>query len=331
MSGMDDLAPDTDRRPDKDRRPDTDRNRGARLRRALYPEPATDPAVIGPIAMRVGRRLLARYLPLYGVLAVFLLVAGLLPSRTDHEQPQPREASALGVFGDDGTAGTDRSEPAMPDPTTPQTSGPGALAVPSARPVSGPAGTPAPVMAITDPSGGATTSTTVPSAPTSVAPVDLGRGAPSNSEEFAGTDEAVCPFDFGRDPVVSRGVAAALLGIASPLLSALGPFGANAVPILGLLSPVLPILGPVADRFGPNIRSINPLLLQLSNQGSQLWSGPLLPYAADAMAYNETVVTPFEMELIRKFTPTIEKINDTPFTPCMTRLVYNLVTPLPLP
>lgn len=330
MSGMDDLNPDADRTPD------TDRNRGVTLRRALYPGPAsTDPAVIGPIAMRVGRRLLARYLPLYGVFAVFLLVAGILPSRTDHEKPaQPRPASAMGVFGDNGTAGTadtDGSEPAMPYPTTTQTSGPGAFAAPPARPQSGPPTTPAAVTVITNPSGGATTLTTVPSAPTSVAPVDLDWGAPSPAEEFAGTDEGVCPFDFGRDPVVSRGVAAALLGVASPLLSALGPFGANAVPILGLLSPVLPILGPVADRFGPNIRSINPLLLQLSNQGSQLWAGPLQPYAADAMAYNETVVTPFEMELIRKFTPTIEKINDTPFTPCMTRLVYNLVTPLPLP
>jgi hypothetical protein len=57
----------------------------------------------------------------------------------------------------------------------------------------------------------------------------------------------------------------------------------------------------------------------------------LKPLEPGLLELNATYATPFEVELIAAATPVIQALNDTPLTPCLVRLVYNLVAPIPLP
>lgn len=269
---------------------------------------------IGPIAARTAWRLVSRYTPLYAAFGVLLLVAGVLPSRIDGD-----------LLGASAPGGLDPSDIAAPGVAT--------------GPV-GDVGTAAPALGGANPPSVISDVGDVGPPP----PLDDGRAAPAASDvgepapadstdpgEFGEVTAGQCPVDFGLDPVLSRGVAAVLLGAASPALSLLGPFGPNAVPALGLASPILPVVGVLADAFGPYIRMLNPLLLQASQSASDLWAGPLKPLEPGLLELNATYVTPFEVELIAAATPAIQALNDTPLTPCLVRLVYNVVAPIPLP
>jgi hypothetical protein len=157
-----------------------------------------------------------------------------------------------------------------------------------------------------------------------------GSGTGSKPGDF-NTGPPPCPLSFGDDPEVSRNVAGALLGAASPALSLLGPFGPNAVPALAVASPLLPIIAPVADAFSGYIRMFNPLFLQISGFATQLWDGPLAPLEAPLLELNAQYAQPFEVELLARLSPLIEATNATPITPCLQRVVYNVVAPLPIP
>jgi hypothetical protein len=276
--------------------------------------PVDDPLVgaeeIGPVAARTAWRLISRYTPLYAAFGVLLLIAGVLPSRIDRGllgAPTPAvdvgpTGVAAGPAGDAGVAVPDLGDFSPPPAITDLSD-------------VGPSPPPDDVLAAPAPSDGG----------------ELSPPDPSDPGDFGDVSTGQCPIEFGDDPVISRGVAAVLLGVASPALSALGPFGPNAVPALGLVSPILPVAGVLADAFGPYIRMLNPLFLQASSSASELWAGPLKPFEPGLLELNAAYVTPFEVELIAAATPVIQALNDTPLTPCLTRLVYNIVAPIPLP
>lgn len=254
---------------------------------------------------RVAGRLFARYLPLYAAVVCLLLISVLVPSTVSRE----------------GQARADEVPGRVAAPQAPPTSG---VRVESGDSAS--ATTAASLTAPTlRPSGGA--SSAPPPAPR---PPGGGGAGPRGDDGF---NEGVppCPLEIGEDPVVSRSVAAALLGAASPALSALGPFGPNAVPALGVASPVLPVIAPVADAFAPHIRAFNPLFLQISQFGTMLWDGPLQPLEAPLLEANAQFIQPFEVELLAALAEPINQVNATPVSPCLQRVVYNVVALLPIP
>jgi hypothetical protein len=251
---------------------------------------------------RVAGRLFARYVPLYAAVVVLLVVAATLPSRVARDGAAPAPAAV--------TASPPPS--AVAAPVAPSGTGatvPSNMPMPSTRPP-------------TLPTGGSLGAP--PSAPTSPQP-DAGDADGFND------DVPPCPIEIGEDPVISRGVAAALLGAASPALSVLGPFGPNAVPALGVVSPVLPVIAPVADAFAPYIRTMNPLFLQISGFGTSLWDGPLQPLEAPLLEVNAAFVQPFEVELLAALAEPVDQVNATPVSPCLQRVLYNVVAPLPIP
>jgi hypothetical protein len=276
-------------------------------------DPLVGAEEIGPIAARTAWRLVSRYTPLYAAFGVLLLIAGVLPSRIDR-----------GLFAAPATGSVDPAGIAAPD----------VAAVPAGSGTAPPdLGVFTPPVATTDVGDLASApplDDDLP-APTTTDAGEISPPDPTDPGEFGELTTGQCPIELGEDPVLSRGVAAVLLGVASPALSALGPFGPNAVPALGLVSPILPVAGVLADAFGPYIRMLNPLFLQASQASSDLWAGPLRPLEPGLLELNAAYVTPFEVELIAAATPVIQALNDTPVTPCLTRLVYNIVAPIPLP
>lgn len=251
---------------------------------------------------RVARRLVVRYAPVFAALAVLFMVAVAVPSRVGRQQSR----GASGVSAATVDRGTESSSASLPAPlsvaTTPIDVG--------SQPVSG--------DVLAPPAG------------------DLAAPEPPRSNTGGGTGgfapaASACPIAFGKDPQISRGVAGVLLSAASPALSLLGPFGPNAVPALAVASPLLPIIAPAADAFGSYIRLFNPLFLQVSQGATQLWNGPLAPLQSPLLQLNAQYAQPFEVELLARLSPPIEKVNATPVTPCVARLVYNVVAPLPIP
>lgn len=283
---------------------------------------------VASITGQVARRLTARYVPLYAAVALMLLVAAVAPSRVDD--------AGLASANDFGPTG----ELAVSGGDTPALTDPGSGGEPSPRASFTPAPVPAPSGNVSLPEPAA------PPDPAAGAGTDgaTGDGLPeSDPGDFSGDpgeggdggdgfgDASACPVELGQEPEVSRGVAGVLLSAASPALSLLGPFGPNAVPALGVASPLLPIAAPVADKFAPYISLLSPLFLQVSELGTTLWQGPLQPLEGPLLQLNAAVVQPFEVELLAALGGPIEQLNATPLTPCLQRLVYNLVAPLPLP
>lgn len=281
-------------------------------------------AITGPVA----RRLTVRYVPVYAAVAVMLLVAAVAPSRVDDGRlaAAPDFAPTSDIVASDGDAST-AMDTASGAGTSPQASfTPAPVPARSANPsLLEPAVLPDPVA---DPGQGGTTG----GGPSGPDPGDFA-GDPGEEGDGSGgfSGAAACPVEFGQEPEVSRGVAGVLLSAASPALSLLGPFGPNAVPALGLASPVLPIAAPAADKFAPYISLLSPLFLQVSELGTTLWQGPLQPLEDPLLQLNAAVVQPLEVELLGALGGPIEQLNATPLTPCLQRLVYNLVAPLPIP
>lgn len=290
-------------------------------------------SITGPVA----RRLAARYVPVYASVAVMLLVAVVAPSRVN----ESNRASAQDF-------GTPNELAASTDDASGGTGGGSVASGPSGGATGLAPSTPA--RAVLAPAGGGSALDSGP-VPDSLAGPNVdgatGYAAPEGdpggfsddgddedaSDGDGGFTEGVppCPVEFGQDPEVSRGVAGVLLSAASPALSALGPFGPNAVPALSLASPILPVVAPVADKFAPYIRMLGPLFLQVAEFGTTLWRGPLQPLEAPLLQLNAAVVQPFEVELLAALAGPIGQVNETPLTPCLQRLVYNLVAPLPTP
>lgn len=283
-------------------------------------------ALAGPVA----RRLTARYVPVYAAIAVMLLLAAVAPSRVDAGN-QPATGgfvppSELASAGGGETVGA-------PEDST-------AVAV---SPPVGPITIPTPSSTSTSPTGSGMAGPLPASDPGALAGADVSGGSsdsdPGGFADDPATDDAggfsgsgsACPVEFGQDPEVSRDVASVLLGAASPALSLLGPFGPNAVPALGVASPLLPVLAPVVDVVGPYISLLNPLFLQVSKLGTALWDGPLQPLEGPLLELNAAVVQPLEVELLGALAGPLDRLNATPLTPCLQRLVYNLVAPLPIP
>jgi hypothetical protein len=271
----------------------------------------TDEALHDAVAVasrRIAGRLFGRYVPLYAAAACLLLISVLVPSTVSREGQARAEEAAGSVAGSPApsisavpvAAGDRPSAPTVPSP---------ALTGPAHRPSGGEGFTPPPLS---------------PRSPG-------GRGPEPGGNDGFNEDVPPCPLEIGEDPVVSRSVASALLGAASPALSALGPLGPNAVPALGVLSPVLPVIAPVADAFAPYIRALNPLFLQISQFGTMLWDGPLQPLEAPLLEANAAFIQPFEVELLAALADPINQVNATPVTPCLQRVVYNVVAPLPIP
>lgn len=278
---------------------------------------------VSAASARVARRLVGRYTPVYAALAVLLLVAAALPSRV----PADERPAAAASFQPAPSVGNSVGTGSAPGATPPAT-----------------VGTPAPISPASPPatSGGDAVAAPAGVAPAAAAPVqppdssDPGGfadedGGGDGGGDFAGADGVACPVEFGEDPQISRGVAGALLGAVSPALSLLGPFGPNAVPALALASPILPIIAPLADAASGYIRLFNPLFLQISEFGTQLWRGPLAPLEGPLLELNAAVIQPFEVELLAALSPLLEAVNATPLTPCLQRLVYNVVALVPLP
>lgn len=285
-------------------------------------------SITGPVA----RRLTARYVPVYAVVAVMLLVAAVAPSRVDNGSHASADdfltSSEFATSGGDASAGEDAGGGT---PTPPLSAASPAVTAPAGN-VSNvslpePAAVPDPVAGPGP--DGATGGGLLPEGDPGGFSDDPGEDGDGNGG-FTGGAPA-CPVEFGEDPEVSRGVAGVLLSAASPALSLLGPFGPNAVPALGLASPVLPIAAPVADKFSPYISLLSPLFLQVSELGTTLWQGPLQPLEGPLLQLNAAVVQPLEVELLTASAGPIEQLNATPLTPCLQRLVYNLVAPLPIP
>lgn len=282
-------------------------------------------SITGPVA----RRLTARYVPVYAAVAVMLLVAAVAPSRVDGGSHASADdfglSNELAISGGDASPGTATGEISPPTPSAPSRAVPapaGNVSPPQPRTVPDPVADPAlgglsgDGLSGGDPGGFS----------------DDGDGEEEGDDNGGFTGGAPpCPVEFGEDPQVSRGVAGVLLSAASPALSLLGPFGPNAVPALGLASPILPVVAPVADKFSPYIRMMNPLFLQVSQLGTTLWRGPLQPLEDPSLQLNEAVVQPLEVELLAALAGPIEQVNETPLTPCLQRLVYNLVAPVPTP
>lgn len=282
-------------------------------------------SITGPVA----RRLTARYVPIYAAVAVMLLVAAVAPSRVDEGSNASADdfglSSQLAIGGADASpgTGTDAGGISPPTPSAPTRSVPapaGNVSPPKPGTGPGPVGGPSP--------DGATGYGSPQGDPGGFS--DDGDGGEDDNGGFTG-GAPPCPVEFGDDPEVSRGVAGVMLSAASPALSLMGPFGPNAVPALGLASPILPVVAPVADKFSPYIRMMNPLFLQVSQLGTTLWQGPLQPLEDPLLQLNEAVVQPFEVELLAALAGPIEQVNATPLTPCLQRLVYNLVAPAPTP
>lgn len=268
---------------------------------------------VAAASRRVAGRLFSRYIPVYASVAALLLIGALVPSTVSRAGQAPARAAVGAVPG-----------------SSPQ------VAAPVSTPTN-PGGAPSALPRPPAPSG--LRSTPAPSGPPPARPTGgsaLGPSPGDGSAEPGGNDgfgEGVppCPLEIGEDPVVSRSVAAALLGAASPALSLLGPFGPNAVPALGVASPLLPVIAPVADAFAPYIRTLNPLFLQISEFATMLWDGPLQPLEAPLLELNASVVQPFEVELLAALAEPIDQVNATPLTPCLQRVLYNVVAPLPIP
>lgn len=288
-------------------------------------------AAVASITGPVARRLTARYVPIYAAMAVMLLVAAVAPSRVDKGNQASAGASlTLSELATSG-GGTSVDERAGGGPPTSSNAFPvvtapadnmSSMSLPEPAAVPDPVGPPNPDGAASggfpegDPGGFS----------------DDGHGEQGRDDDGGFTGgESPCPVEFGEDPEVSRGVAGVLLSAASPALSLAGPFGPNAVPALGLASPVLPVIAPVADKFSPYIRMMNPLFLQVSQLGTTLWGGPLQPLEGPLLQLNGAVIQPLEVELLAASAGPIEQLNATPLTPCLQRLVYNLVAPLPTP
>lgn len=274
---------------------------------------------VAAASRRVAGRLLGRYVPLYAAVAALLLIGALVPSTVSREG-QARAQRAVGT-APGASASVEAPAPAGASVSTPA---PPAAAL-SAPPPPGAPGALTPAASL------------LPAGPTGdsgfgAAPGSPGGGAaePGGNDGF-GEEVPPCPLAFGEDPVVSRGVAAVLLGAASPALSLLGPLGPNAVPALGAASPLLPVIAPVADAFGPYVRTLNPLFLQISGFATTLWDGPLQPLEAPLLELNASIIQPFEVELLAALTDPINQINATPLTPCLQRVLYNVVAPLPIP
>lgn len=265
-------------------------------------------AEVAAATARVTWRLVVRYTPVYLALAVLLFVAAVVPSRANRPDqsaefagPVARTpAPGLGTVGAPSAGGGVAGDPFS-----------GATATTSLLPGQA-AATPAP--------GGSTGDFGAPA----------GSGAGGKPPDF-NSGPPPCPLRFGDDPEVSRNVAGALLGAASPALSLLGPFGPNAVPALAVASPLLPVVAPVADAFSGYIRLFNPLFLQISGLATQLWDGPLAPLEGPLLELNAQYAQPFEVELLARLSPVIETANATPITPCLQRVVYNVIAPLPIP
>lgn len=264
---------------------------------------------VAAATVQAGRRLVVRYVPVYAGLAVLLLIAAALPTRVPAGERHAPATLAQRRF--------------------------------SALPTS-PAPSQAPPIAAGAVTSGVSLNAASPDArsalPPSVPADDLGPKPSTDQSPEPLADKpggsgtyGPCPVEFGKDPQVSREVAAVLLSAASPALSVLGPFGPNAVPALALASPILPVLAPLADAAKGYIRLFYPLFLQISQFGTQLWAGPLSPLEAPLLGLNATIVQPFEVEVLASLSPAIEAVNATPATSCLQRLVYNVVTPVPLP
>ncbi len=283
-------------------------------------------SISGPVA----RRLTARYVPVYAAVAVMLLVAAVAPSRVDKGSQSSAgdflTSSELATSGGDTSAddragvGTPASSAAPPVVSAPNDDVSN-MPLPEPAAVTAPAASPSP--------GGGTGGGFAEGDPGGFS--DDGDGEQGGDNGGFTGGESACPVEFGEDPEVSRGVAGVLLSAASPALSLAGPFGPNAVPALGLASPILPVVAPVADKFSPYIRMINPLFLQVSQLGTTLWAGPLQPLEGPLLQLNGAVIQPLEVELLAASAGPIEQLNATPLTPCLQRLVYNLVAPLPTP
>ena len=259
---------------------------------------------IASATARIAWRLVVRYAPLYAAVAVLLVVAVVAPSRVNASRGSESPMSASSTAG--GLA---------LEPTTP-----------SGTPVPPSSLSPESSSAISPPSP-----TNSSSDPVNSAPDADPTATPSGKPENLNSGPPPCPLTFGEDPEVSRNVAGALLGAASPVLSLLGPLGPNAVPALGVASPVLPIVAPVADVFSGYIRLFNPLFLQISGAATTLWDGPLAPLEGPLLDLNAKYIQPFEVELLAQLSPVLEGTNATPITPCLQRVVYNVIAPLPIP
>lgn len=289
----------------------------------LNPRP-TDPSgglhdVVATVTGQVARNLVGRYVPVYAVLAALLALALVAPSRID----RLAAPAAEGFLPSSQFAATD-------DPVA--TTGAGGTTGPSVPPSSSSAFPTAGTSATTissDPAPPAVTATARPGGSADGTAADGFAGEPT--DEGFGDDVPGCPVPIGEEPEVSREVAAVLLGAASPALSILGPFSPNAIPALGLASPILPVVGPIADTFGPYISLMNPLFLQVSELGTMLWAGPLQPIEGPLLDLNASYVQPFEVALLGAFAEPLDQINATPVTPCLQRLVFNLLAPLPVP
>jgi len=290
------------------------------------PPPGLDSEVASATA-RVAWKLFVRYTPVYAALALLLGIAAGMPSRVAEVAGARATtiAAPRATVPPAATAPTPRSSPPVTasSPTTTasvpalQTSGDG-LATPS-TPLAPAAGATSPVE-------------TVPAGDAGDAGGFVSGDQPNTGGAgFSGAGSAACPVSFGQDPQVSRTVAGTLLAAASPALSLLGPLGPNAVPALGLASPVLPVLAPAVDAVSGYIRLFNPLFLQISKGATQLWDGPLAPLEGPLLQLNATVIQPFEVQLLGALSPVLDAVNATPLTPCLQRLVYNVVAPLPIP
>ena len=161
---------------------------------------------VAAASRRVAGRLFARYVPLYAAVACLLLISVLLPSTVS------REGQAI---ADEAVAGVPTVAPTTVSPTSSPTAPGPALA------------SPAPSLPAAPQRSGS--SFTPPAPGPTEQPAPDGAGNDGFNEEVP-----PCPIEVGEDPVVSRSVAAVLLGAASPALSALGPFGPNAVPALSV-------------------------------------------------------------------------------------------------
>lgn len=282
-------------------------------------------AITGPVA----RRLTARYLPVYAAVAVMLLVAAVAPSRVDEgglaSAPDFGPTSDIAVSGGGASTAMDTDSGGGTSPAPTFTPAP--IPAPSGNASTPKPGTGPDPVAGPDPNG-ATGYGSPGSDPGGFS--DDGDGEDDDNGGFTG-GAPPCPVEFGDDPEVSRGVAGVLLSAASPALSLLGPFGPNAVPALGLASPILPVVAPAADKFSPYIRLMSPLFLQVSQLGTTLWQGPLQPLENPLLQLNAAVVQPFEVEVLAALAGPIGQVNETPLTPCLQRLIYNLVAPLPTP
>ena len=269
--------------------------------------PPIDPSTleIGPIAARVARGLFTRYLGVFAALAGLMVTATVVPSRVvHHAAPVDVGGAAAGGPTRTGDSGASQSAVTSDAPTA------SGVAVPAA-----------PAL------GGTATAGDVPLAPSKPPTASGGQALPTVP------DENPCPVAaLGPKPEISHGVAAILLGAASPSLSALGPFSADAVPALGLVSPLLPVIAPLADKGGPYMTPLFPIFIQLSQLATAAWDGPLNSLQPTLIQFNQQSIVPYELALLSALEPVPTALNDSAVVPCsqvLTGQVAKLIPPPP--